>query len=178
MDLPESVRSYLATEDALARAQLVADHPEIEAVLADAATRQTILDWLSGAEAQHPEHTSLVLGSLEFLRSGADPQDAAAVRSYTLHPDAGVRLRAFELLLTLYFPDRNREALLMVLQAMLTDADDRVRSAGARYVDRAGAAAELGTFLAGWSQQASARDWHTTESAEVVDRLLSEREDG
>ena len=177
MDIPDAVRSYLATEDALARAQLVADHPEIEAVLADDDTRRAILDWLSEAEAHRPENTSLVAGSLEFLRSGAGPQDAAAVRSYTLHPDSGVRLRAFELLLTLYFPDRNRDALLMVLQSMLTDADDLVRTAGARYVDRAGAAPELGAFLAGWTQEAPARDWHTGESAEVVDRLLTKQEE-
>jgi hypothetical protein len=177
MSLPPAVAAYLSSEDGLQRAQLTADHPELQALLRDAGTRLAVLDWLHSDEAQRPESTPLVAGSIGFLRTAAQPDEAAALRPYTLHREAKVRLRAYEFLLTLYFPDRNPDALLLVLQSMLSDPDDGVRSQGGRYVERAGAAGELAPFLARWSREAPERDWNAGESAEVVNRLLAEREE-
>jgi hypothetical protein len=178
MSIPPAVRAYLSSEDGLRRAQLSADHPELAEQLADPATRQALLDWLRSDEAQYPEAAPLVAGNIAFLRTAAEPGEASTLRPYTLHPDPAVRLSAFEFLLTLYFPDRNPDALLMVLQSMLADADDAVRTHGARYVERAGAASELAPFLARWAREAPDRDWQAGESAEVVGRLLAERGEG
>ena len=178
MSIPPVIRSYLATEDGMARAQLGSDHPELERQLADPATRRAVLDWLRTDQAQRPEFAELVMGCIGFLRAAAEPDETPVVRPFTLHPAPEVRLRAFEFLLTLYFPERNRDALLLVLQSMLADADDAVRTQGARFVERAGAGAELGLFLAHWSQQAADRDWDTGEAAELVERLRSEDGEG
>lgn len=174
MDIPPVVRDYLAREDSLARAQLVSAHLEVKEQLGNPATRRAIIKWLAADEARRPEMTGLVAGSLGFLRAEAEPGEAMVVRPFTLHPEPIVRLRAFEFLLTLYFPDRNREALLMVLQSMLVDSHDAVRTQGVRYLERADAGAELGTFLAGWAREAPGKGWHTGESAELVEWLLAE----
>lgn len=177
MTIPADVRRYLAAGDSLARAQVTSDHPDVGDRLADPRTRESVLAWLRSDEATQPEASHLVAGCLTFLRPAAEPAEVSAVRPFTLHPDAVIRLRAFEFLLTLYFPDRNREALLMVLQAMLADAADPVRTLGMRYVERADAAGELDTYLRGWVREAPAKGWHTGEAAELAPRLLGDDPD-
>lgn len=178
MSIPTVVTAYLSSEDKLRRAQLLADHPELGQLLEDPSTRTELVDWLRTDEADEPESAPLVAGVLMFLRTAAAAHEAAVIRPFTLHPDPIVRLRAYEILLTLYFPDRNPDALLLVLQSMLSDPHDGVRAQGARYVERAGAVAELAPFLTGWTRKAREREWDEGESAEVVDRLLAEREEG
>ncbi|HOU40207.1 MAG TPA: hypothetical protein PK829_02960, partial [Promineifilum sp.] len=84
-----------------------------------------------------------------------------------------VRLAAYEFLLTLYYPDKNREALLQLLQNMLSDSEDAIRAAGARYADQADVAAELRSFLLRWQKTAPGQGWANTESFELVGRLLN-----
>jgi hypothetical protein len=170
-EIPPEVKEYLSMEDGLARVELLHQHPRLEERLQDPATRQAVLDWLGGNEARQPAWSGLAASALAFVRPGITPDDAPVVRTFLVHPVPAVRRGAFELLLTLYFPDRDREALLMLLHSMLLDADDTVRSAAARYVERIGLAEELGAFLRSWLEAAGARSWADTESYELVNRL-------
>lgn len=176
MDVPEHVVQYLANAGSLARARIEHEHPELPEQLASAEVRGKLLDWLAGAEAREPGAAGLVASTLETLRPHAQPAEATTIRPFTLHDQPLVRLRAYEYLLTLYFPDRNREALMLVLQSMLSDPDDGVRRLGARYVDRADAGAELRAFLTLWVAQAQDRGWDTGQAYELVTKELAERE--
>lgn len=175
MDVPEHVVQYLANVGGFERARLEHEHPDLPQQLASAEMREKLLEWLAGAEAQEPTAAGLVANTLDTLRPHAEPPEATTVRPYTLHDEPHVRLRAYEYLLTLYFPHRNREALMLVLQSMLSDPDDGVRRLGARYVDRADAGTELHAFLTLWVAQAADRGWDTGQAYELVTKELAER---
>jgi hypothetical protein len=85
-----------------------------------------------------------------------------------------VRVRAYEFLLTLYFPDKNREAMITLLQNMILDNHDAVRVQGLRYIERADAVPDVLELLQRWRKIAMLRNWDKTESFEVVTRLLKE----
>ncbi len=106
------------------------------------------------------------------MRSKAQESEAAAVKPFLMHPDSFVRLKAYEFLLTLYFPDRNREAMFLLFNGMLSDREDQIRAQAARYIQRANAVADLKDFLSRWLKQASRQGWETTESYELVEQLL------
>lgn len=172
--LPENIQKYLTVwNDTLARSTLLEEQPELTGLMDEPSTRQTLLDWLAGSESLEPQNVLLTANSLQLLRPQAQSSDAPVVRKLLMHPEALVRLRTYEFLLTLYFPDKNPEALIMLLNSMLMDADDTIRTQGVRYIQRANAVAELHDFLVSWQQAATARGWLTSESYELVQQLLN-----
>jgi hypothetical protein len=173
--IPPEVREYLSTKDALFRAHVVQRYPVLDQVLNSPATRKALLDWLASDAAWNPTISSFTSNCLEFLRVGAAEGEAQTVRAFLLHPDPYVRLRAYEFLLTLYFPDKNREAMLLLLQGMLSDNDDVVRAQAASYIERADAVSELKDFLQQWYKSAPLRGWARTESFELIERLLNKQ---
>jgi hypothetical protein len=170
--LPDDLAQYFATGDELARASVVEQHPGLPAALGTAETRARLLDWLSDEEPWQEDRTEMLVQVLQFLRGTASEADAPRVKPFLLHPRDRVRLRAYEFLTALYFPDRNREALFLLLNGMLSDEGDDVRAAGAAYAQRAGAVPELRDFLTRWRALAPARGWTGTQSYELVTRLL------
>ncbi|MCB0088458.1 MAG: hypothetical protein KDE54_11140 [Caldilineaceae bacterium] len=172
--LPENIQKYLTVwNDTLARGVLLDEQPELAGLMDEPNTRQTLLDWLAGSESLAPQNARLTANALQFLRPQAQSSDAPIVRKLLMHPDAIVRLRTYEFLLTLYFPDKNPEALIMLLNSMLMDADDTIRTQGVRYIQRANAVTELRDFLVSWQQAAAGRGWLNSESYELVQQLLN-----
>jgi len=173
-EIPAGVREYLASDDALIRAQLLHINPNLKQTLEDPQTRTAILNWLASDEAWDSALSGFVLNCLGFLRSGAAVSEDQIVRTFLLHPDPYVRLRAYEFLLTLYFPDRNREAMFLLLHGMLSDSADAVRAQAVRYIERANAVAELRGSLERWYKRAQNLGWTGTESFELVEHLLKQ----
>lgn len=168
-----AVQRYLESEDAFARAQLLQANPNLETELQSADVRQAILTWLSVEDAWQRDTESLTENCIEFLTPKAAPGEAETIRQFSLHSNPHIRLRSYEFLVNLYFPDRNREALLVVLQAMLSDQSETIRREAAGYIERAGAGADLQPFLRRWQAQAAERGWTESESFELVARLLA-----
>lgn len=171
--IPDEVREYLSTSDSLDRALVTQRYPDLQQTLNDPATRKAVLDWLASDKAWELALSSFTSNSLAFLRVGATQEEAQIVRGFLLHPDPGVRLSAYDFLLTLYFPDKNREAMFLLLHGMLSDNDDMVRAQAARYIERVDAVDELRNFLQRWYKEAPGRGWADTESFELVERLLN-----
>jgi hypothetical protein len=172
--IPVEVRAYLSSNDSLVRAQLTQQHPDLDKTLNDLGTRTAVLNWLAGNEAWDESFTHFTMNCLRFLRSKANPSETQIIRAFLLHHHPHVRLTAYEFLLTLYFPDKNREALLQLLQNMLSDNHDAVRVEGARYVEQSGVVIELKDFLKRWYKAALDQGWNDTVSFELVERLLKD----
>jgi hypothetical protein len=170
----EEIKAYFSSGDALSRAQLVQTHPELEQTLNSPELIAQLLHWLSTNEPWAETNVNLTMHVLVFLRTHARESDASIVKVFLLHNDPLVRLRAYEYLLTLYFPDKNREALFLLLQGMLSDQDEQVRAEAAGYIQRADAVSYLRGFLERWITTASERGWGNNESYELIERILSE----
>ena len=170
--IPDEIQQYLSTRDGLSRATLLAQVPDLQERLKDPAIRDAVAAWLASDEANNAAPTDLLMNALEYLRTTATEVDSAAVRSLLMHPEPFVRLAAYNFLVSLYFPDKNRQALLMVLNGMLADDSDAIRQRGAEYIERAGAAADLKLFLQRWLQTASTRGWANTDTYRLVDQLV------
>jgi hypothetical protein len=170
--VPDEVQQYLSSRDGLFRAALQSQYPNLQARLSDPAVRDAVAAWLASDEALNEGSVDLLMNALEYLRPTATEADGAAVRSLLMHMEPFVRLAAYNFLVSLYFPDKNRQALLMVLNGMLSDEADAIRQRGAEYVERAGAGAELKLFLQRWLQTASARGWMDTDTYRLIDRLV------
>jgi hypothetical protein len=172
-EIPEDVKAYLVSHNVLAREQLHQQYPNLEQLMGDPQTRKTILDWLASEEAWADSSAVLAMRCLEFLQNGATEDEAPIVKTFLLHSNTFVRLRAFEFLLTLYFPDKNREAMFILLHSMLFDPDDTVRVSGVSYIERANAIGELKEFLQRWIKVAASRGWENTQSYELIEQLLA-----
>ncbi len=172
-EIPTEVREYLSVNDSLARLQLFQNHPGLKDLLEDPQTRAAVLDWLGSEEAWEGSRSTFVVSCLELLRPAAQPSDEQIVRAFLLHPDPFVRLRAYEILLTLYYPEHNRNAMFLLLHGMLSDPDDRVRVSAASYIRGVGAAGELEGFLRRWLKLAPEKGWEGSESFELVQQLLA-----
>jgi hypothetical protein len=155
--LPDEIQTYLLYRaDARMLASLREERPELEERMNDPRTRRLLFSWLDSREARESE------------------AEAAVVSTLLDHPHAMVRLRAFEALLIPLFAQGETDRLKPLLRAMLEDADDLVRAAGARYVQRSATVDELRPFLEDWRAAAPGRGWAATESFELVTRLLEE----
>lgn len=171
--VPTDVQHYLESEDALVRAQLLQAHPALETELQSENLRRALLAWLSEEAAWASEAENLAGNCIEFLTPKASADEAETVRQFSLHGNPHVRLRSYEFLINLYFPDGNQQALLVVLQAMLSDRSEAIRREAAGYIQRAGAGVVLQPFLRRWQALALERGWNETESFELVARLLA-----
>ena len=173
--LPDEVRAYLLSRaNARMLARLREQNPGLEERMDSPRTRQMLFSWLGGREGRSEELALLAAAALQFLYSVRDEEEAAVVTALLEHASAPVRLRSFEALLIPLFAAREIERMKPLLRAMLADADDLVRSAGARYVQRTSTADELRPFLEEWRAAAPARGWQSTESFQLVARLLGE----
>ena len=169
------VREYLSRKDSLFRAEVAQRYPHLEQTLNDPKTRTALLDWLASDAAWDPAVSGFTDNCLEFLRVGADAGESQIVRAFLLHTNPYIRLHTYDFLLTLYFPDRNREAMLLLFQSMLSDNDDMVRTQATSYIEHAGAVSELKDFLQQWHKSAPHRGWAGTESFELIERLLNKQ---
>lgn len=172
VELPEAVKAYLTSHNILLREQVKQRYPNIDQVMADPDTEKTILSWLESQVAWEEANAELVMRCLEFLQQRANERHAPVVKTFLLHSSSFVRLRAFEFLLMLYFPDKNREAMFLLLHTMLLDPDDTVRNSAAAYIERANAVPELRDFLQQWLRTAPTRGWENSESFERIQQLL------
>jgi hypothetical protein len=172
--IPVEVRSYLSTNDSLIRAVLAEQFPDLQETLADPETREAVLEWLESDDAWEAANTHFAMNALRYLQGKATQAEAQTVRPFLLHTNPSVRLTAYEFLLTLYFPDKNPEALLQLLQNMLSDDQEMVRASAARYIRQSAVTPELKRFLQRWQKTAEDRGWADTESYELVERLLQE----
>jgi hypothetical protein len=170
--IPGEVRSYLSTNDSLVRAALAEQFPDLQETLADPETRDAVLAWLAGDDAWEAANAHFTMNALRYLQGKATQAEAQTVRPFLLHTDPNVRLAAYEFLLTLYFPDKNPEALLQLLQNMLSDELEMVRASAARYIKQSAVTPELERFLQRWQKTAQDKGWADTESYELVERLL------
>src|SRR5689334_169993 len=109
--IPAEVREYLSSGDGLGQAAAHQRHPQLRQTLQAADTRVAILGWLATEESKAEAYTGFCARCLQFLRPEIQAREVATVRPFLLHDAALVRTAAYELLITLYFPDRNREAL-------------------------------------------------------------------
>jgi len=166
------VREYIASDESMTRVTILQRHEGLKERLKTPETRRGIIDWLGTAEAWQDANAGFVNKCIQFLNDGAKEAEADTIRPFLLHGDPFVRLRASEFLITLYFPDRNPEALLGVLQIMLLDREDAVRTAGLRYVERAALQDRFHAFLERWVALERGRGVRGTESLEVAERLL------
>lgn len=174
VELAPELREYIASDESMTRVTVLERHPGLAQRLKTPETRRELLAWLETDEAWAPGQAGFTGKVLQFLRDAADPGEAPAIRPFLLHEDAFVRLRAHEFMLTLYFPDRNRDALLAVIQQMLVDPAEPVRAAGVRYLERAGAGPEFTPFLRRWVwQRQQAPSSQPAESVELAERLLA-----
>ncbi|HEY9639991.1 MAG TPA: hypothetical protein V6C57_05875 [Coleofasciculaceae cyanobacterium] len=171
IEIPAEVKEYLSSRDALHRVQVVNHYPNLQQTLSEPQTRTAILTWLTSEEAWEQSMSSLLDSCLAFLQAGATPEESPIVRNFLFHNNPHVRLHAYEFLISLYFPDQNPEALLILLHSMLLDADDLVRTQAISYIERANLVTELKEFLKGWLKAAPSRGWSQTESFELVERF-------
>lgn len=170
--IPPEVKQYLSSDDDLLRARLVQQYPRLQETVDDPKTRVAILEWLASDEAHEKSSAGFASACLKFLRAKASQNEAPIVKTFLLHTDSHVRLRAYEFLLTLFFREKDREAMLGLLHSMLSDSDDMVRAQSARYIERTGAADELQDHLQRWHLDALSRGWRGTQSFELVEHLL------
>ncbi len=172
--IPIEVREHLSAGDGLGKAAVAERYPDIQATLNNPKTRVAILNYLASDDAWKDSSTGFTMKCIEFLRSGATQQEAHLVRTFLLHADHYVRLRAYEFLMTFYFPDKNREAMFVLLQNMILDDHDAVRTQGARFIERANVGVEFRPFLKRWRKTAAGKGWEGKESVEIIDRLLKQ----
>ncbi len=170
--VPAEAREFLAAGDGLGRAAVLQRHPDVRETVAKDETRTAILAWLAHEDASAAANTSFATRCLQYLVPRAAPHEARVVRRYLMHGSVPARTAAYELFITLYFPDKNREALLMLLYNMMLDPEDAVRAQGVRFVERAGAVEELRPFLRQWRARAFQWGWRETSAYELVERLL------
>jgi hypothetical protein len=170
-DLPAPLRQYLSTTDSIVRAQIVAEHGDLLQMLSTPETRSAVLKWLASEAAWEPSAYTLLINALGILRGGS-AEEAQVVRPFLLHSEPFVRMAAFEFMLALYGPDQNPEALLMVLQNMLSDQSDKVRSLATHYIENLKLTDDLKKFLDRWYQSAPDKGWDTRESFERIGRIL------
>lgn len=171
-DLPASLRDYLSSSDQLFRAALQQQYPGLERSLPSARVRSAVVAWLAGDEAPRDEFAEVAANALDFIRTRARASEARIARRFVLHPHPLVRLRADEFLLTLYFPNRNPNAMLSILQSMLLDPADLVRAQAVRYAERIGIGPELRMLLQQWLDLARAQGFASTEGVELAERLV------
>lgn len=172
VEIPQEVKEYLISHNILLREQVKQRYPNIDQVMADPETEKTILSWLASQDAWEESKAELVMRCLEFLQERANEQHAPTVKTFLLHSNPFIRLRAFEFLLSLYFPDKNREAMFLLLHNMLFDPDNTVRNSAAAYIERVNAVPELREFLERWLKVAPSRGWDNSESFERIQQLL------
>jgi hypothetical protein len=174
MPLSEGVLEYLDARDALTREAVFRRHPALRDAVGTPGLRSELVEWLGTDPPWQPEQAERTARAIDLVRSGEAEDDAPTIKPFLLHPAERVRLRAYEFLLGLYFPDRNPDAVFLLLTGMLSDESEMVRSSGAAYVARVGARDQLRPFLQRWLAMAAARGWQGSESHDLVTRLLAE----
>jgi len=170
--IPQEAREYLSAGDGLGRASVQQRHPNVQETLGLPATRAAIVAWLADDEAAAPSNAGFATRCLQHLGPKAAPHEAPVVRRFLLHTSASVRTVAYEFFIVLYFPDKNREALYMLLNTMVVDPEDAVRAQAMRYIERADAIEELRPFLTLWRARAYQSGWGGTSAYELANRLL------
>ena len=167
--IPVEVQEYLSAGDGLGQVAVEEAHPNVKATLNAPQTRQALLRYLASDDPWATKSPGFAVNALTFVLSGATRAESGFVRPLVLHPQPEVRVRAYNFLVAVAAEDRS--ALIVLLQSMLLDSHDMVRSAGARHIARTQSGAELKTFLTRW-MKVSAVHAEPDESRELVERLL------
>jgi hypothetical protein len=141
----------------------------VKTVLNAPETRKALLAYLASDDPWVTTTPGFAMNTLTFVLSGATADEARFVRPLVLHPVPDVRVRAYTFLVAVAGQDRT--SLIALLETMMMDPDDMVRTAGARYIEQTDALTSLRLFLERWVKLAPARGWNG-ESRELIDRLL------
>jgi hypothetical protein len=166
------VKEYLSATDPMSRAGVKTRYPGIENKMKEPRTHSDILTWLASEFPWKSEYASFAANCLSFLYSEASESERERLRPFLLHYDAQVRLKAYDYFVLTYFPDKNKQALLLLMESMLVDDDDRVRIAGIRYIERIGAEKEFINVFRAWQFLASLKAWQQSGSAELVAGII------
>jgi hypothetical protein len=173
--IPAEVKEYLSSKDSHFRAELTRRRPKLVDMVNSKETRTVLFDWLASPQSWHASFSAFTANILEFLRNGAVPRETSIVRPFLLHEDALVRLRAYEFLFTVYFSRKSRESMLLLLNSMLRDPDELVKTQSIRYIERAQLTAHFRPEFDRLRTDAEARGARATESYELLQRFLTER---
>jgi hypothetical protein len=176
-EVPAEVKEYILAPDTMTRGPLVERHPDLLKTMEDPRTRKAMLQWLATDEAFTHQGLALAGGYLLFL-ANHHPQasETPIVRPFLMHPDPEVRLHAYEHLLTLYYPDKNREAMYLLFTAMLEDQQDLVRKNGASFIRSSGAIDEFRPTLERWLKLSPGRGWQHTDAHVVIEQLVGKQQ--
>ena len=172
LELPADIKEYLSAGDGLGRKAAEANHPGLQKKLESAETRAAILKYLASDDPWHESNPGIVINALGLIQKGASASEIPLVRPLVLHPEGMVRLGAYDFLFAVYYPAGDRASMINLLQSMLLDSHDMVRSQAAQYVKGLKVPAELKPFLERWIKLAPARGWQKQESFELIERLL------
>lgn len=165
--IPPEVYEYLSTGDRLGQVAVEEAHPNVKETLNAPQTRQALLHYLAGDDPWTTPSPGFAVNAITFLMSGAKAEEAPFVRPLVMHRQPEVRVRAYDFLVVLAATDR--AALLILLQTMLLDPNDMIRSAGMRHIRRTGTQGDLAPFLERWSKMGIAG--RNDESRELAERL-------
>jgi hypothetical protein len=171
--LPTELIDYFSQDGGLGELEVLRRHPGVNQRVETPETRRTLLEWLAGDDPWSAGREGVLVHVLQFVRGRADAGEAPRVKPFLLHSEPRVRQAAYDFLLALYFPDRNPDAVFLLLTGMLSDESDAVRTAGALYAARTEATEALRGFLARWLALAPARGWSGTDSHAQVARLVN-----
>ncbi len=171
-EVPDEVKQYILATDAMTRGRIAEQHPDVVRKLEQPSTRAGMLEFLANPSAFSAGALSLATGYLAYLGHAPAAAEAPIVRSHLLHPATPVRLKAYEYLLMLYFPDKNRDAMYLLLQQMLQDPQDQVRAAAARYVESTSTLDQFRPTLARWLDVAAQRGWAGGDAHEKIERMI------
>ena len=171
--VPIEVEEYLSAGDGLGQVSVEEAHPNVKQTLNAPETRRALLRYLAGDAPWETASSGLVIGTLTFVLAAAVPPEAPSVRPLLLHPVPEVRTRAYLFLVAAGRQDRAE--VVALLQSMLLDPDDMVRTTGVREIERTGTVAELRTLLERWMKLAHVRGWDEQESHELLGALLRQK---
>jgi hypothetical protein len=171
-EIPPEVKEYILAPDTMTRGPLIQRHPDLPKTLADPHTRAAVVRWLASDEAWASGALSLTEGCVGFLAPHPEPAEVPIVRTFLLHFDPHVRLHAYEHLLTLYYPDKNRDAMYLLFSAMLEDQHDIVRKNGALFIRSSGAIDEFRPTLERWLKLSPGRGWQRSDAHAIIEQLV------
>jgi hypothetical protein len=172
-EIPSDVREYLTAGDGLARKSVEAQHPDIRQKLQTPDTRAKLIRYLASDEPWQDPSPGMAVNTLGVLQAGAKQEEVPVIRPYLMHPQPQLRLRAYEFLMSVYYPAGERGSMLTLFQSMLLDSEDTIRMQGAQFIKGMKGQTELQPFLERWLKLAPQKGWDKTDSFGAVQNLVA-----
>lgn len=170
-EIPSEVRAYLSAGDGLGQASVREQHPDLDRVLNAPSTRSAIVAYLASEETLKDSDPGFAMNALAFLQSAANAQEAGSIHRLLRHPNPSIRARAAGYMMAVYYPVRDRNAMLSLFKETLNDSDETVRVQTARWIKGTDSAPLLEGFLENWTLLARKNKWDKTESFQIIQSL-------